>query len=310
MKKNKPIREYLCHSLKKTLLIMRIAVILLLVGFLQTRANDAYSQKTKLSIDFSDTKLVDVLDQIENKSEFFFLYNEKLIDTNRKVSIKAKDQGIEDVLNSLLKDTDVSYSIIDRKIILTPIDHSSSSQQQKSVSGKVTDSSGSPLPGVSVVVKGTTNGIITDTDGKYVLPNVPENATLQFSFVGMKGQDVAVSGKRTVNIKMEEDAIGIDEVVAIGYGTQRKENITGSMETASSEQIENKAIVSVGQALQGEVSGITIRQTDGKPGSSTDIIIRGSGTFSSAGNSPLVLVDGIPGSLDAVNPNDIKTFPY
>ena len=183
MKKNEPFRELLYHSLKKTLLIMRIAIILLLVGFLQTRANDAYSQKTKLSMDLSNTELVNVLDRIENQTEFFFLYNEKLIDANRKVSISVKDQGIEDVLKSLFSGTDVSYSIIDRKIILSPAESVSTTQQQKTVTGKVDDTTGAPLPGVSVVVKGTTNGTITDSNGKYTLANIPASAVLQFTFV-------------------------------------------------------------------------------------------------------------------------------
>jgi hypothetical protein len=192
MKKNEPLRGSLYHSLKKTLLIMRIAIILLLIGFLQTRANDAYSQRTKLSIDFSNTELVNVLDRIESQTEFYFLYNEKLIDANRKVSINVKDQAIEDVLKSLFSGTDVKYSIIDRKIILSPSEISIDGQQQGTVSGKVIDSTGGSLPGVSVVVKGTTTGTITDADGKYML-NVPANGkVLIFSFVGMKTQEIEI----------------------------------------------------------------------------------------------------------------------
>jgi TonB-linked SusC/RagA family outer membrane protein len=306
MKKNEPIRGYLCHSLKKTLLIMRIAVILLLVGFLQTRANDSYSQKTKLSVDFSNTKLVTVLDQIENKSEFFFLYNEKMIDTNRKVSIKVKDQGIDDVLQSLFAGTDVSYSIIDRKIILTPTVNSVISQQQKSISGKVTDSSGSPIPGVSVVVKGTTTGRITDGDGNFTLSNISENAILQFSFVGMKAQEIAVTGKTNVNVIMVEDAIGIEEVVAVGYGTQKKVNLTGSIATVDKKILENRPITNSTLALQG-ATGVYVNQSSGRPGADNGTIrIRGIGTLSDS--NPLVLVDGIEYDLRDVNPSDIESI--
>lgn len=309
MKKNKPIREYLWHSLKKTLLIMRIAVILLLVGFLQTRANDAYSQKTKLSFDFSNTKLVEVLDQIENKSEFFFLYNEKLIDTNRKVSIMAKDQGIEDVLKSLFKDTNISFSIIDRKIILSPMEHSGISQQQKSVSGIVTDSSGASLPGVSVVVKGTNTGTITDADGKFSIGNVPENATLQFSFVGMKGQEVTVENNTVINVILDEETIGIEEVVAIGYGTTARKNFVGSV---SSVKLENSPISQLPnthllQSLKGNVAGLNIGAIN-TAGGNPSLLVRGQRSISGS-NSPLIVLDGIifTGSINDINPLDIET---
>src|SRR5665648_1135252 len=201
MKKNNSVGGLLYHSLKKLLLIMRIAIFLLLVGFLQTQATDIYSQNTKLSISFSNTELVKVLDKIENQSEFYFLYNEKLIDATRKVSIVAKEEGIEDVLKNLFSGTDVEYSIIDRKIILAPAYLSESQQTGKKISGKVTDLSGASLPGATVIVKGTTVGVITDNNGNYSLSNIPENATIQFSFVGMKSQEVVVGNNTTINIK-------------------------------------------------------------------------------------------------------------
>lgn len=325
MKKNKPISEYLWHSLKKILLIMRITVILLLIGFLQTRANDAYSQKTKLSIDFSNTKLVEVLDQIENKSEFFFLYNEKLIDTNQKVSIKAKDQGIEDLLKSLLTGTDVSYSIIGRKIVLTPMDHSSTSQQQKSISGKVTDSSGSGLPGVSIVIKGTTVGTISEANGNYTLTNIPEDATLQFSFVGMKTMEVVIGNKTTVNMVLEEETVGLDEVVAVGYGVMRKRDVLGAITSVKTEDVSLSTSSSIAHALEGKAAGLFIRQNSAQPGGGLDIVIRGQGSVN-ASNAPLIVVDGFPISelqqpasgnrydsgttsmLNSINPNDIESI--
>ena len=146
------------HILFKTLRVMRITMFILLVSILQTFANDTYSQKTRLSLDVSNQKLVDVLDEIENQSEFFFLYNEKLIDTDRAVTISVNNRKIDDILNELFAGTDVVYTITDRKIILAPSYLSETVQQQKSVSGTVTDESGQPLPGVTVVVKGTTQG--------------------------------------------------------------------------------------------------------------------------------------------------------
>jgi len=309
MKKNEPLRELFYHSLKKTLLIMRIAIILLLVGFLQTRANNAYSQKTKLSMDISNTELVNVLDRIENQTEFFFLYNEKLIDANRKVSINVKDQGIEDVLKSLFSGTNVGYSIIDRKIILSPTEFLGTAQQQKTVTGKVDDTTGYPLPGVSVVVKGTTNGTITDSNGKYTLANIPTNAVLQFTFVGMKAQEIALGSRAVINVTLVEEAIGIEEVVAVGYGVQRKESVTGSVATMGGDKLRDVPSSNISQALQGRVSGVEMSQTSSKPGSSMQIRIRGTRSLN-ASNDPLVVLDGIPfaGSISDISTDDIKSI--
>jgi len=231
MKKNKPIGEFAFHSLKKTLLIMRIAVILLLVGFLQTRAND-----------------------------------------------------------------------------LAPAYMSTVQQTGKKVSGKVTDSSGATLPGVSVVVKGTNIGIITDMDGNYSLSNIPENATLQFSFVGMKLQEAPVAGKTTINVKLVEETIGIEEVVAVGYGVQKKVNLTGSISTVKFDnELTNRPITNGTQALGGKVTGVWVSQNSGKPGSDgAQLRIRGWGTMNNS--NPLVIIDGVEGSFDQLNPNDIESL--
>ena len=168
MKKNKHFRRLLFSSLKKTFLIMRIAAFLLILGILQAYAVDSYSQRTKLSLDFSDTELIKVLDNIEVESEFYFLYNEKLLDTGRKVDITANDQMINVILDKLFAGTDVKYTIIDRKIILAPDYLNKNTNvvvnaQQHTVTGTVTDeSSGDPMPGVNILVKGTTIGAISD----------------------------------------------------------------------------------------------------------------------------------------------------
>lgn len=169
------------------------------------------------------------------------------------------------------KTTNNSLNLKD-EIINTLSDQS----QQKSVSGKVTDSSGASLPGVSVVVKGTTKGVITDTNGKYSLTNIRSDATLVYSFVGMKRQEIAVGDKTVVNASMVEDALGIDEVVVVGYGTQKKVNLTGAVAVASKEIFESKSVPNSIAALQGALPGVTISRTSGKPGSEGyDLQIRG-----------------------------------
>jgi len=304
MKKNYSDWGEFCHSLKKTLLIMRIAIVLLLVGFLQTHANDAYAQKTRLSVSFTNTQLAKVLDQIENESEFFFLYNEKLIDANRKVSIDAKDERIDEVLKTLFAGTDVEYTITDRKIILAPAYLSESQQQGKKVAGKVTDQSGASLPGVTVVVKGTTTGIITDANGNYSLANIPVDATLQFSFVGMKSQEITVGNKSAINVALEEETIGLEDVVVIGYGAVKKSDLTGSVGTVSSETLVAKGTTSAMGALQGTIPGVNIISTSAHPSGGYSIQIRGQNSIQQG--NPLYVVDGVVTSdIDFLNPSDI-----
>lgn len=308
MKKNEPLGGLVCPPLKKILLIMRIAFILLLVGILQTTANNAYSQKTKLSIDFSNAELVNVLDQIENQTDFFFLYNEKLIDTSRKVTISVKDQGIEEVLKSLFAGTGVRYSIVDRKIILSPAETPVSTQQQKAVSGKVSDSTGGSLPGVSIVVKGTTIGKITDVEGNYSFTNLPANAVLQFSFVGMETQEIKVGSQEIINVTLRDQTVGIEEVVAVGYGTQKKTNLTGAISQVQMDKVlGDRPVLNAISALQGTISGLNITPSS-IPGASQTINIRGYASINNSSGSPLVLIDNVPGSMQDLNPEDIESI--
>ncbi|WP_372935799.1 SusC/RagA family TonB-linked outer membrane protein, partial [Mariniphaga sediminis] len=179
-------------------------------------------------------------------------------------------------------------------------------QQQGTVSGKVTDSDELPLPGVTVVVKGTTQGTVTNADGEYFLTNVPAEATLVFSFVGMRTQEISVGAQTNINVAMEVDAIGIEEVVAVGYGTQKKANLTGAVGVANSERLENRTITSLGQGLQGVIPGLNITYQSGDPNEAADFNIRGYESIN--GGSPLILVDGVPMDVEKVNPNDIKSI--
>ena len=242
---------------------------------------------------------MDVLDEIEKKSEFFFFFTEKLIDTDRKVDVTADNSRIEDILHDLFLNTDVSYKILDRQIVLTtPKSESGVSQQEgKKISGKITDPSGAPLPGVSVVVKGTTTGVITDVNGKYSIGNIPENAILQFTFVGMTRQEVKVGNQKTVNVVLAEESIGLEEVVAIGYGTSKKKDLTSSITTVNSKEFNVGAHTSMTQLLQGKVPGLNITK-DGNPTGATSVMLRGPSTLrAGAAQEPLYVVDGVPGGI-------------
>lgn len=308
MKKFKHFGELNFCSLKKTLLIMRFAIILLILGIVQANANDTYSQKTRLSLSFSETNLVTVLDKIEDESEFFFLYNEKLLDTSRKVSISATNQLIGAVLDKLFTGTDVRYTIIDRKIILAP-DYLTEAPDVplRIITGTVTDKNGAPLPGVNVFVTGTAQGTSTDLAGKYSI-DVPATArSLSFSFVGMEPQTVVIGTLTQINVTLVESAIGLDEVIVVGYGTQKKVNLTGSVAAVSSKELSTRATTNASNLLQGRMSGLEVIQPTGQPGRDDAVMkIRGLGSFG-ASSTPLVLVDGVIGSLSNLAPNDIES---
>ncbi len=305
MKKIKFFYECDSHFLIKTFRIMRITIFILLASILQTFAIDTYSQKTMLSLDATNQKLVDVLDDIENRSEFYFLYNEKLIDTEREITVSSKNQKISEILDELFAGTDVLYTITDRKIILAPAFLSEADQQQTSVSGTVTDENGQSIPGVTVLIKGTTQGTVTDDNGKYSVSSLPENATLQFSFVGMRTQEIEVGIQTIINISLVVDAVGIDEVVAIGYGTKRRADISGSVSVVNTNELERIPSQSAELALQGLASGVNVIPS-GVPGAGARIFIRGVTNFGNT--NPLVIVDGIEQDLNNISAKDIESM--
>ena len=180
-----------------------------------------------------------------------------------------------------------------------------SASAQKTVTGKVVDEEGLALPGVSVIIKGTTNGTVTGMNGEFSLANVPNNATLQFSFVGMEPQEMPVANQSVFNVSMKSSTIGIEEVVAIGYGTQKKANLTGSVGMATAERLENRPIVSAGQGMQGVIPNLNITFQNGDPATSANFNVRGFESIN--GGSPLILVDGVPMDLERLNPNDIAS---
>lgn len=294
----------------KLIRIMRLIVFILLTGITQTLAVNSYSQATRLSLDMSNVSVEAVLEKIEDSSEFYFLYNQEKIDVDKTVDVNVTDMRVPEILGLLFEGSDVTYSIVGRQIVLTNEGLKfTESQQQKTITGTVLDDSGQPLPGVTILVKGTTQGTISDINGNYSLPNVLLNATLVFSFVGMVSQEISVGDQTSINVTMLADAIGIEEVVAIGYGTIKKANLTGSISSMSVENIEGKSITQASQALTGQVSGISVRQFTSEPGKDqSNITVRGLGTFSGAGTSPLVLVDGIISDINWVNPNNIKSI--
>jgi TonB-linked SusC/RagA family outer membrane protein len=286
MKKTKPRGNELNHPLKKILLTMRIVFALLVLGILQAHATDAYSQKTRLSLNVTDAQLVTVLDKIEDETEFFFLYNEKLLDTERKVSIMADNQLIDAVLDKLFAGTDITHTIIDRKIILAPdyLANNPAVQLQK-VTGKVSGTKGEPLPGVTVTVKGKYQGTATGPDGMFSLDNVESSDILIFSFIGMKSQELPVGTTTYFEVTLSEELIGMDAVVVTALGIKREEKALGyAVQKVNGETVSTVKGVDIGTSLTGKVSGLLVRNST-EFAAEPEIFIRG--------EKPLLVIDGV-----------------
>jgi len=291
---------------------MKLTLIFGLLVISQAFALKTYSQKTTLNLTMEDASIKEILKEIENKSEFYFLYNDNLINVSRKTTINVSNMKIQDILSELFSGQNINYLVKDKQIVLSPLPLEgtieSGQTQQGKITGKVTDSKGLPLPGVSVVIKGATQGTITDAEGNYALDKMPAGASLVFSFVGMKSQEIVPGGKSVINISMEEENIGINEVVAIGYGTQKKRDITGAVSTVNSDDLSKIPVAGLDKALQGQVAGVMVTQSYGSPGAGIQVRIRGIGTISDS--DPLYVIDGVPTkeSINSFNTNDIESI--
>lgn len=306
MKKNNCINgKAMSFRRWKIFLIMKLLAIFILGFILQSNALDTQAQNKRLSLQFENKSLKEVLLKLEDQTEFSFIYKDEMINPINKVSGNFKDEKVTDLLNKVLQNTGLTYMIEGRAIVILSNDSETVIEQQKSVSGKVSDSTGSPLPGVSVVVKGTTTGVITDMDGKYVMAKVPENAILQFSFVGMKGQEIPIGSKTSINITLEDEIVGLAEVVAVGYGSQRAKDITAAISTISLQGLKDRPVLSAGDAIQGKTAGVQVISNTGKPGSGLALFIRGAAS-SQGSTSPLVVIDGVYGDINSVDPSNIK----
>ncbi|MFW6289775.1 MAG: SusC/RagA family TonB-linked outer membrane protein [Mariniphaga sp.] len=286
----------------------------LLVGLIQVTAS-TYSSSTKLTLELRSVKVSEVLDAIESQSEFRFAYSPGFIDLNRQVSIDLREKTISESLNTLFAGTGVKFAVHDRHIMLYPAEMEKNTNgeekadQQRTVTGQVTDNTGQPLPGVTIVLKGTTSGTISDVDGNYALNNVPQNATLVFSFVGMQTQEIAVDGQSTINVSLNPDAISVDEVVVVGYGTMQKREVTSSITSVGEKELIPGVSGNPLIAMQDKVTGLSIQSSNGtSPNAGTSVQLRGVASVL-AGQGPLVVIDGVPGgSLNSVSREDIQSI--
>jgi len=281
------------ESLKKLQKIMRITLLLVL-GLCFTVSAKSYSQTKLMDVKLSNATIQDAIGYVEEHSDFVFLYKKEDINLRKRVDVQLTGANIDQILATVLKDEKVTYDVYDRQIVIRKAESDAvSAQQKKSITGKVTDEKGQTLPGVSIVVKGTTTGVVTDANGGYAIQNIPNDAILQFSFGGMQMQEVATSGKANINVVLAEETVGIEEVVAIGYGTVKKSDLTGAVASLKKEDLNTGVITSMSGLLQGKAAGVQIQQGSAEPGGGITIQIRGAGSVN-AGSEPLYVVDGLP----------------
>ena len=245
----------------------------------------------------------DVFSYIEKNSEFIFIYHGSNINLNRKVNVDVTNRSVDKILQQMFDGTDVEYFINDRQIIVRKKQVAEKTvpmiQQEKKITvmGNVKDENGEPLIGVNVVVRGTMIGCVTDIDGNFSLADVSENAVISISYIGYQTQDIPV--KATINVVLKEDSEALNEVVVIGYGTQKKVDLSGAVATVSTKVLENRPVLTVGQALQGSVANMTVSIGSGQATDSPSFNIRG--TTSINGGDPLVVIDGVVSTAEELN---------
>ena len=274
---------------------------LCVVGALLGLSVNLYSQNILLKMD--KVPVEKAITEFQQKSGYSFVYVTGDLDTKKTVTVSATQ--LEDAINQILKGQNVSYELQGKNVVIKKVP-SSQNVKRHLVKGTVRDHNGEPVIGASVVVKGTSNGTITDVDGAYSL-SVPGKAMLVVSFIGYKTQEVYVTKQDVINITLHDNQEVLDEVVVIGYGTQKKADLTGAVANISADKLSSQSNVNIGQALQGKIAGVDIVSQGGAPGAGTRIMIRGIGTLNNA--APLYIVDGMyMGSIDHLNPNDIESI--
>lgn len=306
--KKKFINAFLqSRKVKKWFLMMKLTMVLLLAGLMQVSAT-VYSQATKFNFRAENKQIVEVLKEIEDNSDFRFFYIREQVNVERKVSVVVENATVENILDQIFSDQDVAYKVMDDNLVLLSPDKNireieAVSAQQKQVSGKITDSKGQPLTGVTVVIKGTTNGAVSDSDGNYRVSSIPDNATLVFSFIGMKTQEIEVGSQTEINVVMVEEIFGLEDVVVTALGIKREQKSLGySVQEVKGEDLQRVQGTDVTTSLTGKVAGVLIENpTDFNTTPKITIL----------GETPLIVIDGIAyanKTLNDISSEDIESL--
>ena len=303
---------------KKFFNVMRISILFLFVSILASYASNVNSQTAKVNITNARMTIGAFIRQVEKETGYMFVYNKGEIDANKTISLKKGKNTVVDCLNTIFDGSGVSFVFDDGYVVLTKHAQDAAITQQagKVVKGLVTDETGLSVIGANVFVKGTNLGTITDMEGNFSLEVPSENDILVVSYIGYVEQQIPVKNRKNWAIILKEDAQNLDEVVVVGYGTQRKGNIATAVTTIKAEALQNRPVQTIGEALQGQIPGLSVT-SKGAPGESPSLQLRGSSMLKSSTaeadkesetSGPLVLVDGVPADFNFLNPEDIESI--
>lgn len=294
-------------TFRKLLLTMKLSFLIAFLTIVQV-SGSVYSQNTRLDLSVENKSMREVFKLIEQESNFRFFYNDEFTDLNKNVNLEINDKKIDDILAMILDNSDVTYRILENNVIvITPI--SDPLLQPITIKGKITDATtGEPLAGVNIIVEGTVTGATSDANGEYSI-NVPDSkSVLVFSFVGMTSQRITVGNQQIIDINLQPDLAQLEEVVVVGYGTQRRSDISGSVATVKTEGLISQPTSDLQGMLKGKVAGLYVTLSDARPGGSSDVLLRGIKSLK-GGNSPLYVVDGVAiSNINEININDVESI--
>ena len=263
-----------------------------------------------ITINLNNVSVKQAMDKLKSITGYTFVYSSNDLDSKKKISVSANDEDIEAVIGQILNGQKVSYEIKDKTIIVKKITNTTNTQQSapKKVTGTVVDASGIPVIGANVMVKGTSIGTITDMNGNFAL-DVPKDAVLEVSYIGYSSQVLKVGEQNNLNISLNEDTQALDEIVVVGYGVSRKKDLTGAVAAVKGSDLASRKTTQLSNALQGAVSGVMVTRDNSEPGATAGSIkVRGVTTIGES--SPLVIIDGVPGDINQVNPDDVEICLY
>ena len=308
LQKSTPLSK---SGIEKLLLTMKLAMIIILLSVLQVSAN-VFSQMT-VNLDVHDKSISEVLKTIEQQTQIRFFFSDNLLAMNDRIDLKADKKNIISVLDDICSKSPLTYKTFDNNlIVIAPREL----LQQAKVTGTVVNDRNEPLAGVTVLIKNTTLGTLTDARGNFTFNNVPNGSVLVFSFIGMQSQEIAVGNKTLINVTLLEVSVGLDEVIVIGYGTQKKRDVSTSISSVTMDNLKDKPVASFTQAMSGQMAGVRILNSNNAPGGGTNIRIRGVNSIN-ATNDPLIVIDGFPlkdgfnqaeNPLNAINTADIESI--
>ncbi len=305
----------------KLVRVMRLTMLFLIVSFMHVAASSYSQSKNSITLKLKNATVEEALKTIQNNSGIDIFFQSEMIPKETKVDINAESSSIGEIMDAVLKHTDLTYRMIDESIVIVPktsSDIRSIQQDEIIITGKVMDVNGEPLPGVNVFEKtNTTHGVITGIDGTYSIIVSSNDAVLSFSYIGFEEQKISLAGRNKMDVFLVEEFTDLDEIVVVGYGTQKKVNLTGAVEQITSDMLDSKSVATVGQALQGVVPNLNITVSNGNPNSTPSFNIRGGTSFALNSDNnkwemnngePLILIDGMEMDINRLNPEDIESI--